>query len=190
MERESPLEAPGAIGEREPVDTLAVRNRLTGAYKGLHANIPAALDAYALLMSQMQDRINGSLLPVCRSLGMTPKQYQHISEGLNGDGVPGAYLVALLVARPGCVVPAFATMFDALGYELTPKQQTAPRLTANEAGAALSEKVGALQAETFRSLADGKFDREEARRVRECIAGAEGVLRELKAHAKKVEGRK
>lgn len=81
-------------------------------------------------------------------------------------------------------------LFATLGYDLTPAQQTSPRLTANETSAVLSEKVGALQAETTRALSDGVFDENEGRRVQEAVAATEAVLRELKAHAKKVQGRK
>jgi len=181
--KKSDVSAEFGLGDSEGTVTLAIRERLAGAYKGLHANRPAALDMTATLLAGVHDGLAGRMRTICLAAGIGDKGYQHINEGVNGDGISVAVLMVLLEAAPASVVPAIADVLDGLGYEVRRKAAARPVTSVFEASAHVSEKVGRLQATAFRAVSDGVIDKEEARDIRHDIADLKEVVRELEAHA-------
>lgn len=180
----SALLSPAALGDGESCDSLAIRDRLSSAYKALAMACPRALDHHAALNASLHDGFAGRLRTLCRVNGLTDAQYAHFVEGLAGDGYSVALLMVLLEAAPATVAQALDDVLQPLGFEVRRRETAKPTTAIHEVGANVSERVGTLSATTFRALRDGKIDREEASDISKDIAALETVVAELKAHAR------
>lgn len=166
--------------------TPAIRSRLTEAYRWIHANRPRALDMTATLLSSLHDHLSGRLRSICLAAGMSSKQYQHVDEGINGDGISVAALMVLLEAAPASVVPSLADVLGPLGYEIRRKDAIRPVATAYEDAATLAERAGSMQGLVVRALSDGYLDPQEARDVCRAAESLRSAADSMEAHPRKI----
>lgn len=173
------------LGEAGGSITPAIRARLTEAYRWIHANRPRALDMTAELCSSLHDHFAGRLRSVCLAAGMSDKQYGHLDEGINGDGISVAALMVLLEAAPASVIPALANVLFPLGYEIK-RRDSRPVASAFEDAATLAERAGSMQGLVVRALADGHLDPTEARDVCKAADSLRAAADAMEAHARKI----
>lgn len=178
--------APDPLGGEATADSLAIRDRLCSAYKGLAIVCPKALDHHAVLNDGLHGAREGRMRAIMLSAGLTPSQYQHFTEGLSGDGYPVALLCVLIEAAPAAVAGALNDVFEPLGFEVKRKDQRSPLASLHEAGARLTERASSLQASYVRAIADGAVDRDEAAQLRALESSLSDALRDLRAHLGRV----